>query len=537
MKTKIIISNGLILLLLIICSFHINLFAQISPGNLTYAHSNLEGMSNCTKCHVLGKQLEVKRCLSCHNEIKSMIDKKIGYHSSREVISKDCWNCHSEHHGRAFQIIYFNKNNFDHNKTGFILEGKHSQLKCEECHQKKFILDPLLKNRTNTYLGLNTSCNSCHVDVHQNTLGNNCSSCHSFDKFKPAVLFNHDNSKYKLTGAHLNVDCKKCHLMVKLNGKMMQKFTGLQFENCSPCHRDIHKNMFGNNCLKCHSTESFKLIKKGSFDHNATKFPLKGAHNTVKCSGCHGTNLISEVKYDKCTDCHKDYHFNEFTKNNIIEDCKDCHNVKSFKDVLFSVQDHDKIKFQLEGSHLAVPCESCHYKKNEWHFRNIGLKCIDCHENIHGNELTNKYMKGNNCTSCHNTVSWQVITFDHNLTSFKLLGKHILVTCSKCHSQINQQGKLVSKFASLNSDCTSCHKDIHFGQFDSERSEQTSVCENCHDFNNWKPVKFDHDKTSFILTGKHEKVKCSGCHKSVNVNGNIFIKYKLKEFKCASCHS
>ena len=28
--------------------------AQISPGELTKSHAHLEGMLNCTKCHVLG---------------------------------------------------------------------------------------------------------------------------------------------------------------------------------------------------------------------------------------------------------------------------------------------------------------------------------------------------------------------------------------------------------------------------------------------------------------------------------------------------
>ncbi|MHB1686533.1 MAG: cytochrome c3 family protein [Ignavibacteriaceae bacterium] len=534
MKIKTI--KNIFFVLMVFLSYTAKIHAQISPGDLTFAHSKLEGLSNCTKCHVLGKQVEASRCLACHTEIKTMIDKNEGYHSSQEVRNKNCWDCHSEHHGRSFMIINFYPDKFDHDKAGFKLEGKHSEIKCVECHQTKFISNSLFRKRQDTFLGLSTTCISCHEDVHQNTLGKDCGSCHNSVKFKPAPFFNHNNTKFKLIGAHAKVECSKCHITEKLNGKIFQKFTGLQFKNCTPCHQDVHKGTFGSDCVRCHNVESFKVMNKNSFDHSKTKFPLEGAHENVKCSGCHGTNLLSKPKFAKCTDCHKDYHFGEFTVNNVVRDCKDCHSVDSFKITLYTTKDHNKIKFQLTGAHLAVPCQSCHYKDNvkAWHFRNIGLKCFECHENIHGTELTKKFMPDNNCTSCHVTDDWRKISFDHDRTNFKLLGKHKSITCVKCHAQKEESGKVVYKFVSLQSNCITCHRDIHFGQFNAGNN---SVCENCHGFDNWKPVKFDHEKTGFPLKGAHEKVPCSGCHKEVNVNGNLFIKYKMEEFKCASCHA
>ena len=221
--------------------FSRGIFAQISPGDLTTAHVKLEGLSNCTKCHELGKRVVASKCLDCHTEIKQLISEGIGYHASIEVKNKNCWNCHSEHHGRDFQIIHFDQNNFNHELTGFKLEGKHSQIKCYDCHKAKFIKNKLFEKRKNTFLGLSTKCISCHEDVHQNTLGNSCGSCHNTVKFEPAVFFNHDKAKFKLTGSHLKVECIKCHVKEKLNGKIFQKFTGLEFVNCTPCHKDVHK--------------------------------------------------------------------------------------------------------------------------------------------------------------------------------------------------------------------------------------------------------------------------------------------------------
>jgi hypothetical protein len=536
-RTSITISNLFFITISLVVIMSFNIQAQISPGDLTTAHAKYEGLSNCTKCHVLGKQIVNSKCLDCHTEIKQLISSGQGYHSGNDVKNKNCWSCHSEHHGRGFRIIVFNPDKFDHNKSGYRLVAKHSQIKCAECHQTKFIPNSLFRKRQGTYLGLNADCTSCHEDVHQNTLGKNCASCHNSLKFKPAALFNHDNAKFKLAGAHKKVDCIKCHLKEKTNGKDFQKFVNLQFKNCTPCHQDVHKGDFGNNCEKCHNTESFKTVSKNSFDHNKTRYPLEGAHISVICADCHGKNLLFKPKFAKCTDCHKDAHFGEFTVNNILRDCKECHTLEGFNASLYTIDEHNKIRFQLTGAHLAVDCKLCHYKgkSKEWHFKNIGYKCVECHENIHGAELTESFMPDNNCLSCHTVENWKKISFDHNKTEFKLSGKHNSASCGDCHDQKTTAEKISFRFVSLkNTNCTKCHRDIHLGQF---ADGTNPVCEKCHGFDNWRAVKFDHERTQFSLRGAHEKVPCSDCHKKAEINGNEFIKYKLEDFKCAVCHA
>ncbi|MCG6961090.1 cytochrome C, partial [bacterium BMS3Abin03] len=110
-------------------------FAQISPGDLTDAHANLEGLSKCTKCHELGEKVLNSKCLECHSEINTLINSGSGYHSSSEVKVKKCGSCHPEHFGRKFKIVNFNPDDFDHGKTGYILTGSHVKTKCKECHQ------------------------------------------------------------------------------------------------------------------------------------------------------------------------------------------------------------------------------------------------------------------------------------------------------------------------------------------------------------------------------------------------------------------
>src|SRR5665647_1034112 len=70
-----------------------NAFAQISPGELSKAHANLEGVSNCTKCHSVGNKVTDEKCLDCHKEIKLLITSKEGFHASDEVKGKECYTC------------------------------------------------------------------------------------------------------------------------------------------------------------------------------------------------------------------------------------------------------------------------------------------------------------------------------------------------------------------------------------------------------------------------------------------------------------
>jgi hypothetical protein len=514
--------------------FFTPLYAQISPGDLTNAHAKLEGISNCTKCHVLGEQVQSSKCLDCHTEIKKLINENRGYHSTGEVKGKDCWSCHSEHHGRNFRIVNFNRKEFDHSKAGFQLTGKHSEIKCEDCHKQLYIQMHEVISRKNTLLGLNQSCKSCHEDVHKGKLGDECGSCHNTTNFNKIENFDHSKAAFKLTGKHVNVACVKCHPNESIDGKLTPKLKGIAFASCENCHKDVHKGKFGNDCQSCHVTSGFHVINQKAFDHNKTNYPLVGKHQSVNCAKCHGNDLNSKPRHQNCVDCHSDYHNGEFTFEAKVKDCSKCHTVNGFEPSTFTIAEHNQIDFKLTGSHLAVPCKSCHYKVDKWHFRQIGEKCIDCHKNVHGSEITEKYMQNNNCSGCHLTENWITINFDHSKTTFPIAGKHKDVSCGKCHYKEEESGKKVFRFVTTDSKCESCHKDIHYGQF-SENGN--SNCGRCHTSDNWKPEKFNHEKTRFSLAGAHQKLGCVKCHPTVSENNNQFIKYKLEDFKCASCHS
>ncbi|MCF6332283.1 MAG: hypothetical protein L3J11_03285 [Draconibacterium sp.] len=507
--------------------------AQLSPGELSNAHANLEGISNCTKCHILGKKETSSKCLECHKEIKQLINKNRGYHASEEAEGKNCAECHGEHFGRDFKIVRFDDKTFDHNLTGFGLKGKHTKNKCADCHKTELIKNKTSQKKGGSYLGLETECLSCHNDFHEKTLSSDCLSCHNQEAFRPAPGFDHNKTKFDLRGAHQKVDCVKCHKTETRNGKQFQEFSGIKFESCTNCHADEHKGKFGDNCLKCHTIFTFKETKVlKDFKHDKTNFALRGQHQKLDCKKCHKGKLTTPIKHKNCVDCHKDYHEGQLAKDGKITDCNSCHTVNSFKTSSFSFEKHKQTKFVLDGAHLATPCFACHKKTEKWNF-NIKNQCIDCHENIHKNYMDIKYIPKNDCRNCHTVSNWKEVTFDHNKTDFKLEGKHHEAGCRDCHFKPLPNGKIVQQFSILTNSCSNCHANKHQNQF-ADNGE--TRCTRCHTNKNWIPDKFNHNTARFKLDGKHENVVCIKCHKPSADTREKFIKYKFEDISCTSCH-
>ncbi len=514
--------------------FALQLGAQISPGDLSQPHAHLKGLTNCTKCHILGEKVSNEKCLDCHKEIVIRLSEGRGYHSSAEVQGKECVKCHSDHHGQNFKMIRFDKDHFDHTLTGYPLQGAHSGIDCIKCHKPEFIRDQELKAKSETYLGLDRKCLSCHIDIHQGTLSTECASCHGSDTFKPAIKFDHAKAKFPLRGKHTQVECKQCHKLSIQNGNEMQQFTGLSFGKCTDCHKDIHENKFGQNCTQCHTEVSFHQVKGiKSFDHSRTSYPLEGKHRLVECTSCHKTGYATNLKYGRCMDCHTDYHKKQFVKKEQTPDCSECHSIQGFERSGFTIEMHNETPFKLTGAHLASPCFTCHKKNDQWSFRNIGIKCNDCHENIHESVLDAKYDPEPKCVNCHNSNRWSEMAFDHSKTGYILEGAHLRQTCKSCHFKPGDQGLVLQRFSRLSSNCTECHKDPHQNQFETSTGNS---CLRCHDYFDWSAGMFNHNTTKFPLDGKHQNVACVKCHPMVVTGQVTFTQYKLNSFTCESCH-
>jgi hypothetical protein len=514
--------------------------AQLSPGDLSEAHKHLEGISNCTECHSIGNKVPDQKCLDCHKEIQTLISANRGFHVSKEVQSKTCIDCHSEHHGRKFEQARFDQDAFDHQLTGYLLEGKHEVIDCRDCHKPDNISITDLRKRDGTFLGLEKACLNCHDDFHQGTFEKDCAQCHDFDVWRPASGFDHDEADFGLKGAHREVDCIKCHKETTRNGKEFQEFTDLEFASCTNCHNDPHDSSFGTNCTDCHGESDWHVLKSGiKLDHNLTDYPLEGMHVSVDCRKCHTSGSYTKsIDHNKCTSCHKDYHRGQLTDDNATVDCQDCHTLESpFSYTLYGLSEHQESIFPLEGAHMATPCFACHLSEDQWEFENIGESCVDCHDDIHDGFISEKYYAGDDCTQCHNSDTWKEVNFDHGTTDYELEGRHNEISCRACHLDFSESGKLINQeFSGLDNACVTCHDNVHGSQF---QVEGVTDCTRCHTVTKtWNTDSFDHNGTRFPLEGKHLEIDCKTCHKAKIFEDNVErTDYKIEKFECIDCHS
>ena len=464
----------------------------ISPGKLAAAHAQLEGMSNCTKCHDLGKPgASDAKCLACHETIKARMEKNTGLHAT--FTGRACASCHKEHFGTEFAMVRVDTGNFDHTQTGFALKLSHRTTKCRECHKAVQVSDAVVrayatehKTLGRTYLGLANGCLDCHKadNGHAEQFGTTaCTECHNESTWKKAPRFNHDSAKYVLTGKHRTTACEKCHKPVAVAGiaKPVRQFVGVTASSCASCHADKHKGVMRQTCESCHSTERWsRLLDRGkfeaSFDHSRTGFLLVNAHAKAACAKCHNpaarptatvrlTFLAAQVDAmfpapvaRDCLSCHIDVHEDVFVGRPGGAACQHCHGQTSWRPATYDFSRHNRETWVLTGAHIAVPCSGCHAPVRAGAPPQFVLKsreCFACHreKDPHAGQFPQRV-----CADCHVTNSFRIAAFDHSRTRYPLDGAHRNVACAQCHTRVAlPSGAAFTRYRPLQKTCQSCH--------------------------------------------------------------------------------
>jgi len=517
--------------------------AQVSPGPLSRAHQQLEGVTRCAGCHDFGAGSRRFKCLECHTEIQGRVQAHTGFHGRAYKSSSgqtDCARCHMEHNGATFALVRVDRPGFDHlAQTGFPLEGKHRELACQSCHNGKRLppaarAEIKLKDADKSFLGLQRECAFCHQDQHRGQLGQQCADCHTKEAWKPAQGFNHERTHFPLTGQHQSVACQKCH--AGRSGEPAMQFTGLVTNGCRSCHTDPHRGAFREaglteSCDRCHNTSGWKNSRPAlRFDHSVTKFPLTGKHAERACADCHkGSDFHRPIAHDQCQDCHTSPHGSQFTARAAGSDCESCHSVAGFKPARFDRDAHRQSAFPLEGKHAAVECAKCHVPAGrDTVYRTGKLVCSACHEDRHAGQFEARY--GNQCQFCHTVDGFQPSTFTlerHAKTGFPLTGHHASTACADCHKLIAQDAP-ARQYQFASETCNACHVDPHRTKL---------ACETCHGTSRWKDVRpFDHVSTGFRLIGEHEKAKCIDCHAEPGAASAKPV-FSRTANQCFACHA
>jgi hypothetical protein len=543
---------------------------RVSPGPLARAHAALEGVGNCGRCHDAVRGVSAERCLNCHKPIAARIAARTGVHRS---VTGDCAKCHTEHRGVEADLGRIDARTFNHlAETGFPLEGQHAKVaaRCAACHKKR------------TFVAARPACGSCHNDVHKAALGPTCTECHSTGvPFKETRRqFDHARAKYALTGAHRTVGCEKCHHGGVFRGLRFDTCSGchkvphrstlgpscatchvtdrwmtrtidhvktgftlvgahaqvpcvkchqsgvrtaLQFDRCSACHANVHRESVKEDCRKCHKETNFR--EASTFDHGSrTTFPLAGRHDGLACRKCHtgmseaGVPLARKVVdfggvSASCATCHKDQQH----KGDYGRLCDACHKANTFKVTGFV---HPRSPEFFAGRHQGVACVRCHVRKADLQpvrtpspvipvrSQAPSMACSACHQDVHLGQV------GTACDRCHGVeaAKFAATRFSHESGAFPLTGKHQTAQCVKCHPAETRTfpagSGTATRLKPMATECGTCHKDPHMGQVEAR-------CPTCHSTTTFTVSAYAHPGQEYTFgVATHDRLPCVSCHKT-----------------------
>ncbi|MGE5436682.1 MAG: hypothetical protein ACM3O3_05590 [Syntrophothermus sp.] len=476
--------------------------STFNHSNTNYPLTGKHTQTECASCHKGSTTGTLSDCYSCH---KTNYDNSINPNHKGIGINTDCQTCHT--------TSGYIPSTFSHNNTTFPLTGKHIEANCQSCH-----------NGITT--GTNKDCYSCHQNNYNTALNHvaqnfpkNCEMCHNTTNWDE-TNFNHSNTNFPLTGAHINTNCSSCHLT---------GYTGTS-SACVSCHQ-VQYNLTANpshsslglstQCQDCHTTNP--TWKPALFPVHNNYYILEGAHLQLNCSTCHNGSYNNTP--NTCLGCHQQDYNNTTNPNHIAAgfptDCKTCHSQSAWTPASF---DHDARFFPIySGKHQGQwqNCSDCHTTVNNFSV----FSCIDCHEHNkletdgHHSGVNGYVYASQNCYACHPNGS-TLGAFNHSLTTFPLTGAHININCINCHQ---------SGYVGTSKECKSCHLTDYNGAQNPNHLAAgiPKTCENCHTASGFVPSSFNHTTTGFELTGKHNEIQCSSCH-----SGTVLGLNNL----CINCH-
>jgi hypothetical protein len=529
-------------------------FFATSPGKLASSHASLDDANHCNDCHVNGSgEVDSKKCLDCHdhNDLRSRINAGKGFHATSSVKGQNCKTCHKEHKGLGYDIMGWDSikggmKGFDHDKTGWKLNGKHGSTDCDKCHKARN------GHGLRTFMSTPTLCGAsgCHQNDQPHKFDRKdmlaCERCHTESVWKPPksqMRFDHNDRKdsaMPILGSHAPVACAKCH------PKSVFNLPSPKPQSCGNvgCHdkENPHKgHIYGiKDCEWCHSP-TFKTLKQTQvFDHSGlTRFDLGPAHKSIACMKCHTKGLGEKKPLISCAQagCHlnDNKHGSRFKQfGDPVPACEVCHPSGGPKFTPNAFNHNSRTKFPLRFAHAKQQCRKCHVGSAvgdpEKFIRFTGFNplkdCMNCH--VHKDVHEKKY-KNADCLRCHEHEGDikirtgkdnKMLDLIHGTKgTFPLVKEHKDVPCADCHTGRDQKGK--TSFTKIEPNCNAakqCHEDsLHEGTLG-------KGCMACHSSGTWDALGFDHDKPfpadakgevrEYPLKGEHKNNKCEACHPS-----------------------
>jgi hypothetical protein len=254
---------------------------------LTNAHADPPRV--CLDCHINNNySLTTTACASCHLKDYNTATSPVNH--MQLAFPTACESCHD--------TILWTDGKFNHASTGFALTNSHAAppRMCADCHI----------NNNYSLTSANTTCVSCHLNAFNTAttpinhiqvgFPTTCDLCHDTIVWTDGK-FNHNTTKFPLTGFHTSVACASCHVN--------NNYTTLPTD-CYGCHQANYNATtnpnhtsagFPTTCATCHTTTSWL---GATFNH--TWFNVNHGNANGVCATCHTSP--SNYAIFQCTNCH-----------------------------------------------------------------------------------------------------------------------------------------------------------------------------------------------------------------------------------------
>ena len=309
-----------------------------------------------------------------------------------------------------------------------------------------------------------------------------------------------------------------------------------------------------------------------NFNHDATAFPLLGAHKKLECSKCHLGGKFTGLP-TTCENCHNNQIVYGKSQQhlNTSQNCDLCHMETAWTPATFR-HDLGMVVGQCSNCHngqkatgktqnhivTTAQCDTCH-STTAWtgakfihDLATVSGQCSNCHN---GREATGKpqnhIVTTAQCDTCHSTTAWTGAKFIHDLATVsgqcsnchngrEATGKpqnHIVTTaqCDTCHTTTTWVGgQFKHELTVVMGQCSNCHNGRQATGKPQNHIVTTAQCDTCHRTTGWIPANFaTHDNPKLI--GAHSQLDCKACHtQSIPA---VFYTDGTRYGFCANCHT
>jgi len=298
------------------------------------------------------------------------------------------------------------------------------------------------------------------------------------DLAQAAIKFDHIQTGFNLTGAHILTRCESCHIQGVFKGTP---------RDCATCH------MAGNRM-------------------GATAKPAQHVPTTTPCESCHRTTGWTPASYSHA--------------GVAPGACMTCHN-------------GSMATGKPRGHVLTTSsCDSCH-RTTAWFpagFNHMGVApgtCATCHGVTATGKPNGHVVTTDSCDKCHRTTAWLPASFDHTGV--------VPGTCATCHG-VTATGKPSGHVATTDSCDKCHSTTTWLGASFDHTGVVAGTCATCHNGTTAKGVGGGNPSQYPLNSGQHVSTtlwpSCDSCHKSTTTftGASVHKSVVVPPGSCTSCH-